>query len=295
MADPIGEVPPPYVVHRVADSWLVLDRVAQGALVPLRLADPGARHTLFSRAPRRGRGVAPSVPLADGGAVVLRRYQHGGLLRRLTGRLFWGPRRAMEELRVTSRAESLGAPVPHVLCLAAWPVFGPWWSALIGTREERGASDLVAALRAQPGRRERCQLAREVGAAIRRLHDAGVEHRDLQLRNVLVVESADERRIVVIDLDHARFHGIRPIDARRRARNLGRLARSGAKTGADAAWPGRRELAALLAGYTAADRALRADLRRFAGWERLKLALHRASYRFRSVEAGPSHSPTRAG
>ena len=288
MADPIGEVPPAYLVHRIGDSWLVLDREAQDALVALRLADAGARRALFSRAPRRGRGAAPSVPLAGVGAVVLRRYQHGGLFRRLTGRLFWGPGRAVEELRVTARAEASAAPVPHVLCLAAWPVLGPFWSALIGTREEQGASDLVAALAAQPSARARCRLAREVGAAVRRMHDAGVEHRDLQLGNLLAVETDGQRRIVVIDLDHARFHGVTPVDARRRARNLGRLARSGAKAGARAGSPGRRELAALLAGYTADDRALRAALRRFAGWERLKLVLHRASYRFRSAGAGPS-------
>ena len=48
-------------------------------------------------------------------------------------------------------------------------------------------------------RRERTALAREVGRAICRLHDAGVEHRDLQLRNVLLTGQGSKRRVVVVD------------------------------------------------------------------------------------------------
>jgi 3-deoxy-D-manno-octulosonic acid kinase len=294
MPDPIGEVPPGYVVHRVADCWLVLDRGRVPVLVALRLADPVGRKALFSRAPLRGRGAAPTVPLASGASVVLRRYRHGGLLAALTGRLFWGPGRAVEELRVTTRAERALAPVPHVLCLGAWPVVGPLWSALIGTLEEEGARDLLAAAAeigaAHPPReasRARCALAREVGRAIRRLHDAGVEHRDLQLRNVLLACRDGQQRVVVVDLDRARFHPGEALETPRRARNLGRLIRSGVKATYTGAELGRRELAALLAGYTEGDRSLRSALRDLAARERAKLALHRLTYRFRSGVPGP--------
>jgi 3-deoxy-D-manno-octulosonic acid kinase len=280
----LDDVPAGYVVHRVADAWLVLDRARADALVALRLADPAARRALFARAPRRGRGAAPSVPLAGGGAAVLRRYRHGGALARLTGSLFLGPRRALAELETTARAEAAGAPVPHALCLVAWPVVGPMWSALIGTAEEEGAVSLLDALSRVPSRRERVRRAREVGAALRRLHDAGVEHRDLQLGNVLWRERDERRRVVVIDLDGARFHPAR-LDARRRARNLGRFVRSGAKARAGGAELGRRELAALVGGYCTGDRALRRALRARAGCERVRLALHRASYPLRLAGA----------
>jgi hypothetical protein len=128
--DPIGEVPPGYVIHRVGDTWLVLDRPASPELIQLRLGDAAVRRALFARAPRRGRGNAPSVPLGAN-SIVLRRYRHGGLFAWLTGALYLGPERALSELRVTASAEASGAPVPHVLCLALWPVAGPLWSALI--------------------------------------------------------------------------------------------------------------------------------------------------------------------
>ena len=206
MRGPVRNVPPGYVVHRVADAWLVFDSAYAAELVALRLADPDARRRLFARAPKRGRGAAPSVSLRRDVHTILRRYQHGGLFGGITRNLYLGPSRALDELHVTSRAESSGAPVPHVLCLALWPAAGPFWSALIGTREERGARDLCDVLLALDDAHARRALLREVGTAVRKLHDAGVDHRDLQLHNILAVDEGEKRRIVVVDLDRAVYH-----------------------------------------------------------------------------------------
>lgn len=274
------EVPPGYVVHRVADATLVFDAALANELIALRLADPEARKRLFARAPLRGRGAAPSVALRRDVSVILRRYQHGGVFGGFTGMLHLGLSRALEELRVTARAEASGAPVPHVVCLALWPAVGPFWSALIGTREERGARDLYEVLAATEDASARRPLLREVGSAVRKLHDAGVAHRDLQLHNILVAEEGGKRRIVVIDLDRASYHSKGRLSSRLRARSLGRLFRSVVKNGLWREHVGRRELAAFLAAYTARDRALRRELRGFVGAERVKLALHRLRYRF---------------
>ena len=282
MRQGLGPLPPGYVVHRIGSTWLVLDGKHVTELVQLRLADPAVRRTLFARAARRGRGSTPSVPLGRELRAVLRRYQHGGTLAPLTRNLFLGPSRALSELNVTARAEASGAPVPHVLCLALWPVVGPLWSALIGTREESQAQDLYATLVALEEPRARRQLLREVGTAIRKLHDAGVEHRDLQLRNILV-RHGEGPRIVVVDLDRARFHPRGTLPTRRRATNLGRLARSAVKTGLWGSRIGRRELAALTGAYAAGNRRLRQELRGWVGWERFKLAAHRLTYPLRRL------------
>jgi tRNA A-37 threonylcarbamoyl transferase component Bud32 len=268
------------VLHGVGSSWLVFDRKLEDALVQLRLADPAVRARLFARGPRRGRGTTPIVPLRPNETLVLRRYRHGGLLGRLARSLFLGPRRALTELRVTARAEAAGAPVPHVLCLAVWPRVGPLWSAVIGTREETGAEDLLQALERRTGAADRLQLARAAGAAMRRLHDAGVHHGDLQIRNVLVRPRVpgEEPSIVLVDLDGARFYRGGGLAPTLRAKDLGRFVRSVVKTGAWPAIVGRRELAAMLGGYTAGDRTLRRELRAFATREHVRLTLHRAGY-----------------
>jgi 3-deoxy-D-manno-octulosonic acid kinase len=284
MRGPVRHVPAGYVVHRVADAYLVFDAELAPELVSLRLADPEARKRLFVRAPRRGRGAVPSVSLRRDTHVVLRRYQHGGLFGGVTGSLYLGPGRALEELHVTARAEAQGAPVPHVLCLALWPAVGPFWSALIGTREERGARDLLEALLGAPAGGARQELLREVGAAVRRLHDAGVDHRDLQLHNILVTEDGGQRRIVVVDLDRAVYHPRGGLSPRLRARNLGRLTRSAVKAGLFRGPIGRRELAAFVGAYTGRDRRLRKELRGWIRGEQWKLALHRIGYR---LSGGP--------
>ena len=287
MRQGLGPLPPGYVVHRIGSTWLVLDGKHVTELVQLRLADPAVRRTLFARAARRGRGSTPSVPLNRELRAVLRRYRHGGTLAPLTQSLFLGPSRALSELNVTARAEAWGAPVPHVLCLALWPVVGPLWSALIGTREESQAEDFYVTLVALEEPRARRRLMREVGAAIRKLHDAGVEHRDLQLRNILV-RHGEGPRIVVVDLDRARFHPHGTMPARRRATNLGRLARSAVKTRLWGFRVGRRELAALIGAYTAGNRRLRSELRGWVAWERFKLAAHRLTYPLRRLTSRPT-------
>jgi len=285
MTDRFASLPPGYAVHRIGDAVLVLDRAHASDLVRLRLADPASRRALFAQAVRRGRGQAPSVQLNPETSAVLRRYQHGGVLGPLTGRLFLGPTRALTELEVTARAEAAGAPVPRVLCLAMWPSIGPFWSALIGTREERPAAELLAVLQQTDDTDGRCALAEEVGVAVRRLHQAGVEHHDLQLRNILVTAGAP-RRIVLVDLDRAVFHRYAFVPTRRRASNLGRLARSVFKAGLWGARVGPRERAAFLRGYLAGNRRLREELRAWVPLERLKLAAHRATYRPRGIRIG---------
>ncbi len=290
MSARLPDVPPGYVVHRISDTVLVLERGQSDPLVQLRLADPAVRRTLFARAAVRGRGRTPSVPLRPDVFAVLRRYRHGGLLAWLTRGLLLGPGRPLRELRVTARAQASGAPVPQVLCLALWPVLGPLWSALIGTREERPARDLLDELAARPAARERERLAAEVGGAVRRLHDAGVAHRDLQVRNIVVTPDPT-RRIVLVDLDRATFHRYGLVPTRRRAANLGRLVRSLVKMGV---WSdlSMRERAAFLHAYLERNRRLRTELRGWLGWERLKLRWHLLTYPARRI-ALPDAAPYR--
>jgi hypothetical protein len=131
---------------------------------------------------------------------------------------------------------------------------------------------------------------------VRRLHDAGVEHRDLQLRNILVTPER-ERRIVVVDLDRARFFPRGTMPTSRRARNLSRLARSALKAGLFEGTLGRREVAAFMGAYSAGNRALRLELRAYVGLERLKLWPRRLTYALRPGSRQPvstaSHPATR--
>jgi hypothetical protein len=170
----------------------------------------------------RGRGRPVGILLADDTPAVLRRYLHGGLLGRLLGGRFLGRvPRPLVELRATERARAGGVNVPEVL--AALFRRGPLFhEGYLLTREVEGARDLLEVLR---GEEPAGVLLAGVGGQARRMHDAGVLHADLHVKNVLV-RSAE---VFLIDFDRARIMAELP--ASLRERSLLRFDRSLVKAG----------------------------------------------------------------
>jgi 3-deoxy-D-manno-octulosonic acid kinase len=177
-----------------------------------------------------GRAAHPLVELTGGERVMLRRYLRGGAIRHVIHDRYLLGHRAFHELRATARAARGGAPVPEIL--GAWEeprAIG--YTASIAVRWIEGAHDLDARLR-QVERQEGLDSLRAAGAAIERLHAAGIGHPDLNLRNLLVRQRPDGggETVHLVDLDRARiFTG--PAPSPRRARDLLRLARSARKLG----------------------------------------------------------------
>lgn len=170
-----------------------------------------------------GRRPHPLVELPGGERVLVRRYLRGGAVRHLNRDRYLLGHRAFDELRATARARRAGARVPEPIAAAERPrTFG--YTASLATRWIAGACDLHAWLldHAAP---EREEAWREVGRQIALLHEGGVAHPDLNLRNLLVRE---ESRIHVLDFDRARLF-VGSVPAKRRARDLLRLARSARK------------------------------------------------------------------
>lgn len=183
---------------------------------------------LVTRSPSAlvGRGRLARIDLGPAGRAIVRPLLRGGLLGKLVRRVSLDPWRALSELRVSTEAAARGAIVLDVLAAISRPGAIGWQHGLV-TREVEGAVDLAAALRAWPEGPARWRALRAAGTAIRRLHDAGVDHVDLNLKNVLL----DPRgKALVIDLDRCRL-GPDPATFDVRARNLIRLLRSWTKLG----------------------------------------------------------------
>jgi len=196
--------------------------------------------TLWQRLERatpvaRGRGDVALWPLAGRPErAVLRRYAHGGLAAGLLGHLLWGQGRAVRELAMTERAREADVAAPVALAAVVERLFGPVCRAVLVTAEVQAAEDMVHFCRrladeqpraaAGAKRRAIIQAARQV----RGLHQAGIEHADLHLKNLLVHPGPDGKvRVAIIDFDGARQ---RPPETHAfRLRNLMRLARSARK------------------------------------------------------------------
>lgn len=249
------EPPPGFTrVERAGAVLVVRDGLAD-ALVAAGIDDPEAL-VARSPAPLVGRGRLARVDLGAAGRAIVRPLLRGGLLGKLVRRVSFDRARALSELRVSAEAAARGAVVLDVLAAVTRPTGLGWRHGLV-TREVEGAVDLAHALAAFPAGRERRRALRAAGAAVRRLHDAGVDHVDLNLKNVLL---RPDGQALVIDLDRCRL-GPGPAPAPVREENLLRLLRSWTKLGVQA--PGRTrpgDPLALLLAYAPDDRALRRRL-----------------------------------
>lgn len=172
-----------------------------------------------------GRGASLFLDAGAGREWVLRPYRRGGLVARLSARRYlWTgleQTRAFRELRLTAALHQRGLPVPTPVA-AAVTRHGLTYEAALITERLPGARALAERLEA---RQAGDALLAEVGRTIRRFHDAGLDHVDLNARNLLVDEALC---VWLIDLDRCR---LRPKGAWQDA-NLARLERSLAKFGA---------------------------------------------------------------
>lgn len=175
------------------------------------------RHLVVGEAP--GRGSSLFLQARDDEQWVLRPYQRGGLIAKLSQqRYIWlgvERTRAFREVRLTAALYEQGLPVPRpVACCVTR--FGLTYEAALLTVRIPGARALASLLSA--GEADEALLKR-VGAMIKRFHQAGLDHVDLNARNILVDEAG---KPWMIDLDRCR---LRP-PGKWQASNLQRLERS---------------------------------------------------------------------
>jgi tRNA A-37 threonylcarbamoyl transferase component Bud32 len=270
-----------------APDWIERRERALYWLVDAALAEPFAalgwpqwsavERALHGGAAGSGRTATAILALPTRAERVhLRPVRHGGLLAPIWRGAIWGVARPVAELRATAQLRAAGAPVPRPVLVVARRANGPFWSAVVGTEHVEGARDGIAWLAAKPASAELVRGARAAGAAIRRFHDAGGSHADLQIKNLLVRDRDGAIEVLVIDLDRARASA--PPDPARRMLELMRLVRALHKRGL-AAQVGARGCAAGFSAYCGGDRALRRALLAHLPRERRRLARHAWAYR----------------
>ena len=232
------ELPAPYRRETIDDV----------ELIALPQALEAARHvlasgTLFDYAATRpdaralaGRGVAYHIPAPGSYASerwVVRHYRRGGLVARFVQDRYLdsGVKRPIRELTASVKARARGVATPEVVAAAIYPA-GGWYRADIVTRYLPESRDLADRLFDDPDAERRRRAMRLAGALLRRAHEAGVVHNDLNLRNILIAGTGDAERAWLLDLDRAvvmrdaaaRFE--RDLMLRRLARSLRKLERA---------------------------------------------------------------------
>lgn len=148
---------------------------------------------------------------------LLRCYQRGGLVALFNKETHWyhGQKavRSFAEFHLLNRLYSLGLPVPQPVATCYYRVAGFWYRAKIIVTRIPGAVPFSAYLLSNES-----SLWASVGQLIRRFHDRGVYHADLNCHNILISGPS----LYLVDFDKS---GIRR-GSRWKYRNLQRLRRS---------------------------------------------------------------------
>ncbi len=262
---------------RAGPMQLIVVPALEGAARAAGCLEPDALERLFA-SPRAESGRAPValLELQGGPALLLRRLHHGGLLGPLLADRFWGTGRPRRELEVTAALHAAGAPVPRPGLVIARRHWGPLRRCAVGTVFEAGCVDGLAFLESGPEPPRRLRAAAAAGDAVRRFHDAGASHPDLQIKNLLVREDDAATECLVIDLDRVTLRA--RLDPAERMAQLMRLYRSLRKRRV-LERVGPRGLARFFGAYCAGDRELRRALRARLPRELRRVALHATQYR----------------
>lgn len=166
--------------------------------------------------------------LSGGVAVAVKQFRNQGLRARLERR--WKGSKALRSWRVACALRRAGIPTPEpLLWIESRRPDGP---SFFVTRRLRGFVEARYYFRALEANRELQEfpeidpesLVAELGRAIRRLHAAGIWHRDLSVGNLLIQPAAGEGpryTVFFIDLNRARLN--RWLTIGRRTRDLSRL------------------------------------------------------------------------
>ncbi|MFQ5862490.1 MAG: lipopolysaccharide kinase InaA family protein [Candidatus Brocadiales bacterium] len=180
-----------------------------------------------------GRGAYMAIPVSalKDRRLIVRHYSHGGLWGKLVGDILLGHNRPLRELVNTEKAQERGVDTAEVVALRFRKYFGPLCKGDIFTLEISDAQDLIVFLTNCPAEEillQKRELIRHVAQAVRRMHDAGVYHADLHLKNILV-KRGDTLKVYIIDLDKSELYANRAnggLSIERRMNNILRLDRS---------------------------------------------------------------------
>lgn len=193
----------------------ILDRVSDASFSPKswRRAEP-----VRGRVRSAGRGN--TLLVSDGQReLVLKHYVRGGLPGRVVhDRYLWlgeARTRAFAEWHLLAKLCEMGLPVPRPAA-ARYRRDNPFYTADLLTVRVPDLMPLSVRLADSPAG---AGLWRDIGRVIRRFHDAGVCHADLNAYNVQVNGNGD---VFLLDFDRGELHGA----GNWRRGNLARLHRS---------------------------------------------------------------------
>ncbi|WP_417516578.1 3-deoxy-D-manno-octulosonic acid kinase [Marinobacter sp.] len=206
-------------VSRVHDLAYVVHKDYEGVVTP-RWFDPDSWGGAAELVSSGGRGGAWFVETANLSAV-LRKYLRGGFVARISesAYIYLGESRvrSFAEFRLLLKLHDDGFPVPKPIAACYQRSGAVLYRGAILVERLRDSVPLADCIgHLSPDR------LRSLGSTLRRFHDAGVRHADLNCFNILVREDG----FYLIDFDKGKIKKKTEMNAPWKAANLARLRRS---------------------------------------------------------------------
>jgi len=256
-------VPPPgYRIVREGTRQILVRGGFEDYLRQKNLLDAeGLWKNRFSSDRNMGRGEVLLVghPVA----VAVRKYHHGGLFRRITRDIFLFGSRPFEEVAVTEAAQSAYIPTVEVLAAIMERKWGICYRAYLVTRYLPKAVNLVQYLGSRTPDEERHEVIKLAARAVRTMHQSGIYHADLQLRNFLVTRG-EELQVHLLDFDRSEIHT--SLSPSARIKNLKRLDRSAEKLKGEGCFFSDKDKRLFCRSYLIQDREMRSLVMSYLKW-----------------------------
>ncbi|MFC1524906.1 lipopolysaccharide kinase InaA family protein [Planctomycetota bacterium] len=232
-----NKLPIQFEMTRSDNVWFVINK--QYHEVVKYIINNSARIKVTDYA--QGRGTFRLVKINRQGIknIVIRHYYRGGLIGAWFLRdLFLDFNRPINELIITEQARAKGVPVPEILGLVISRVGMVFYRAEIILKEvpqTQNLNEIFSGLMAQSVSPETLRLTKlefnkAIAGSIKLLHQVGIYHRDLNIRNILI-QRTNETGLNAYIIDFDKSKRFNELHFKKRIHNLIRLNRSIEKWG----------------------------------------------------------------
>jgi len=170
-------------------------------------------------------------------SFVVREYWHGGMIGKVFKDFFWDGMRPVRELLVCEAANRGGIKTTEIIAIIKNKIMGSLYKFRLVTKEITKSIDLIELLlhsgesprRLLSGEnrllKQKRQIITKLAKAVNDMHNVGIYHADLHLKNILVQpDNGGDVNVFIIDLDKSRQY--EKISFQRRMKNIMRLDRS---------------------------------------------------------------------